>query len=135
MANPSGKDAVPDISRWAPDVNTPAEPAPAVQKSRKVSGKGPSQTEPAKPAGYYVQPKAALVPHVPRRPRGYKLQYPPTHADSLVKLGGIIWASQRDWLKKASIDQQTTAQDLLREAIDDLRAKIVAEGKEGIDSH
>lgn len=135
MANPSGKDAVPDISRWAPDVSAPAEPAPSVQKSRKVPGKTPSHKSPAEAAGYYVQPKAAPVPHVPRQPRGYRMQYPPTEPDSLVKLGGIIWASQRDWLKKASIDQQTTAQDLLREAIDDLRAKIAAEGHQGIDSH
>lgn len=128
MSIPKGKSQTTDLSAmvasWQADVLPPKPP-------EYVSNKVPTEVPSAPTNDWLIKGKPSPPPYVPTCGRDYVLRYPPPIGDGQVKLGATIWISQRDFLKRAAVDCRTTVQDLVREALDDLQAKLEAEKTAG----
>lgn len=124
MSASKGKSRTEDLSTmvasWKADVLPPkAMEYPGTNVPTEVLS--PPSTE------RLIKGKPSPPPYVPMCGRDYMLRYPPPLGDGQVKLGATVWISQREFLKRAAVDCRTTVQDLVREALDDLRAKLDAE--------
>lgn len=124
MSAPKGKSQTTDVSAmlksWQADV-LPSQPPGYVGNKVPTEVPSPPITE------HIIKGKPSPPPYVPMCGRDYVLRYPPPPGDGQVKLGATVWISQREFLKRAAVDCRSTVQDLVREALDDFRAKLEAE--------